>query len=154
MFLTIHVILGDPGKNLVLIMTSSLRTSELLSEFLDDMSPDAPPGSQGRRMMERKLRWYVHRWQRRQLERRLETKSRSAPERGASSLGAPVHSRSNDSEISAALQRKDAERQAQAANRRRTRGGAPVPTQPRSTTNGAGAPPSHEVIDVDQLEAL
>ncbi|KAI0797280.1 hypothetical protein BC629DRAFT_1581635 [Irpex lacteus] len=144
----------DPGKNLVLIMTSSLRTSELLSEFLDDMSPDAPPGSQGRRMMERKLRWYVHRWQRRQLERRLENKTRSAHERRAPSLGAPLHPKPNDSEISAALQRKDAERQAQAANRRRTRGVAPVPTQPRSASNGAGAPPNHEVIDVDQLEAF
>ena len=135
----------------MLIMTSSLRTSELLSEFLDDMDPDAAPGSQGKKMMERKLRWYIHGWQRMQLERRREsrTKDRCVPKPKQA-----VQPASNSGEISAALKKKDEFRQAQAASRRRTRGGAPAPTQTRTATNETGTSQDQEVIDVDQLEAL
>ncbi|KAI0691074.1 hypothetical protein BC835DRAFT_1433046 [Cytidiella melzeri] len=134
----------DPGKDLVLIMTSSLRTSELLGEFLDDMDPDAAPGAQGRAMMEKKLRWYIHRWQRRQTERKLEARGRVGPlvpEKSAS-LGV------DDGDLSEALKKKDQARQAHAANRRRMRGGAPVPPPTRKVGAGTSAA---QVDDVDQL---
>ena len=34
---------GDPGTNTVLIMTSSIRSAELLREFLGSINPDGDP---------------------------------------------------------------------------------------------------------------
>ncbi|KIM71372.1 hypothetical protein PILCRDRAFT_830383 [Piloderma croceum F 1598] len=48
-----------PGSNTVLIMTSSSSTSTLISEFLSTMDADAPQGTQGRTMMEKKLQLYL-----------------------------------------------------------------------------------------------
>lgn len=47
------------GSNTVLIMISSTRTLTLVSDFLASMDADAAPGTQGRAMMERKLRLYL-----------------------------------------------------------------------------------------------
>src|SRR5882672_293941 len=48
-----------PGSNTVLIMTSSTSTSTLILEFLSTMDADAERGTQGRTMMETKLRLYL-----------------------------------------------------------------------------------------------
>lgn len=141
-------------------MTSSLRTSELLSEFLDHIDPDAPPGNQGRKMMEQKLRWYVHKWQRRQTERKLESKPRppftrthSTTERGTFAVPAPVTGR--EDEISAALKKKDQVRQAQAASRRRMRGGAPTAAVSSIATSSNAATGQADVTDdTERLAAL
>lgn len=140
-------------------MTSSLRTSELLSEFLDDMDPDAPAGSQGRKMMETKLRWYVHKWQRRQNERKLESKGKvpgANPPTTSEAAGSakPAASAVDDDEISAALKKKDQVRQAQAANRRRMRGGASMATPARSVSSTTSVAQTNEADDAERLAAL
>ncbi|KAG1728582.1 hypothetical protein EDD22DRAFT_930218, partial [Suillus occidentalis] len=48
------------GSNTVLGMTSSPRSSTLMSEFLGEMDSTAPKASRGRSMMERKLRRYLY----------------------------------------------------------------------------------------------
>ena len=131
----LNIISGDPGTYTVLIMTSSPRTSQVLTEFLSTMDPDAPLGSQGRKMMEDKLRLYLW-WKGKLAERKQEGRShfslptgqKNQNERGA-----------GDNEISEALRRKDKERQAKAASRRRVRGGAPPVA---SSSREGGAPSS------------
>ncbi|KAI0347344.1 hypothetical protein BDW22DRAFT_1351756 [Trametopsis cervina] len=140
----------DPGKNTVLIMTSSLRTSELLSEFLDEMDPDAPAGRQGRKMMERKMQYYVHRWRRRQTERRFEARGRAGGGSGPAS-GTGKQATTAESEISAALQKKDQFRQAQAASRRRVRGGAVVAPPTRGAPAVAPVARAEEMSDADRM---
>ena len=112
------MIKGAPGTNTVLIMTSSIRTTDLLSEFLDSMDPDKPPGQQGRKMMLSKLRHYLVRQAARKLAKaNADTSAQGNKDR---------HENSTEREdgISAALRKKDKERQARIANRRRIRGGA------------------------------
>lgn len=156
---------GDPGTNTVLIMTSSLRTSQLLSEFLSSMDPDAAQGSEGRKMMEDKLRLFLW-WKARLGERKPDGKSGAESSgfrsgRGAASAGYGSAT-AGEGELSEALKRKDRERQARAANRRRVRGGAPVPSvrdgQP-SNPEGPNAAPApsgsgqsrDEAISIDEL---
>lgn len=109
---------GDPGTDTVLIMTSSVRTSQVLTEFLSTMNSDAPLGSQGRKMMEDKLRLYLW-WKGKLAERKQDGRTPFAMPSGQKERGAGAN------EISEALRRKDKERQARAANRRRVRGGGP-----------------------------
>ena len=107
-------------------MTSSPRSSTLVSEFLSEMDPVAPKGSRGRSMMERKLRRYLY-WKgenARQKQRRQQPQF-SAPR--------PQPSSKSYGEVSEALKKKDKTRQERSANRRRLRGGAPasvVPSKP------------------------
>ncbi|KAH8077748.1 hypothetical protein BXZ70DRAFT_695271 [Cristinia sonorae] len=132
----------DPGTNTVLIMTSSLRTAQLLSEFLSSMDPDAPQGAQGRKMMEGKLRLYLW-WKAKFADQRKDgkggtdggrTKGSFAPRGGPNSF-LP----GGDEHLSEALKKKDRERQERAANRRRVRGGAPTPS---SSTRGSQPVPA------------
>jgi DNA excision repair protein ERCC-4 len=102
------------GSNTVLIMTSSTRNSTLVNEFLSGMDTDAEKGSQGRKMMEHRLRMYLW-WKGQTAERKQESrdKSRDYPHQ------------KDDNNVSEALRKKDKERQERTANRRRVRGGAP-----------------------------
>ncbi|KAI0365205.1 hypothetical protein BV20DRAFT_954830 [Pilatotrama ljubarskyi] len=111
----------SPGTNTVLIMVSSLHTCTLIKDFLSTMDADAPRGSQGRRMMEDKLRLYLW-WKGKLSERRAGGKAPIALPQGQdrSRQGG-----GNDG-VSEALRRKDRERQERAMNRRRVRGGAPA----------------------------
>lgn len=113
------------GTNTVLVMTSSPRSSTLVSEFLGEMDGTAPKGSRGRSMMERKLRTYLY-WKgqnARQKQPRYQQPPRfSAPQ--------PQSSSQPEGEISEALKRKDKTRQERSANRRRVRGGAPMTIAP------------------------
>ncbi|KAG2091215.1 uncharacterized protein F5147DRAFT_657988 [Suillus discolor] len=111
--------------NTVLVMTSSPRSSTLVSELLGEMDGTAPKGSRGRSMMERKLRTYLY-WNgqnARQKQPRYQQPPRfSAPQ--------PQSSSQPEGEISEALKRKDKTRQERSANRRRVRGGAPMTVAP------------------------
>lgn len=109
-------------------MTSSLRTSSVLSDFLSEMDLDALPGSRGRKMMEDKLRLYLW-WKGKLSERKQE---------GRGLFGMPDSRKDKDSastDVSEALRKKDRERQQRAANRRRVRGGVPAQTAPREHNN-------------------
>ncbi|KAI0353441.1 hypothetical protein OH77DRAFT_1522621 [Trametes cingulata] len=109
----------SPGTNTVLIMASSLHTCTLIKDFLSTMDASAPRGSQGRRMMEDKLRLYLW-WKGKLSERRAEGKGPIALPQ------AQAQERRQDEGVSEALKRKDRERQERAMNRRRVRGGAPA----------------------------
>lgn len=129
------------------------------------MDPEAAPGTQGRKMMEDKLRLFLW-WKAKLGERKPDSKS------GADSAGfkggpGPAF-RGNGSaaagevELSEALKKKDRERQARTANRRRVRGGAPAPsvrdgqTAPVPDQQDAAAPSGSgqtrdEAISIDEL---
>ncbi|KAG1854454.1 hypothetical protein DFJ58DRAFT_787993 [Suillus subalutaceus] len=112
------------GTNTVLVMTSSPRSSTLVSEFLGEMDGTASKGSRGRSMMERKLRRYLY-WKgenARQKHPRHQQLQFSVPQ--------PQPSLQPEGEISEALKRKDKTRQERSANRRRVRGGAPMTVAP------------------------
>ncbi|PPQ68865.1 hypothetical protein CVT24_007674, partial [Panaeolus cyanescens] len=57
----------NESNNIVLIMTSSSRTCNLLTQFLDTMDHDAAPGMKGRKMMMRRLSKYL--WWKQQGEK-------------------------------------------------------------------------------------
>ena len=97
-------------------MASSLHTCTLIKDFLATMDADAPRGSQGRRMMEDKLRLYLW-WKGKLSERKAE---------GRGPIALPKGKDNAPDEISEALKRKDREKQERAASRRRVRGGAPA----------------------------
>ncbi|TCD61999.1 hypothetical protein EIP91_007639 [Steccherinum ochraceum] len=132
----------DPGTNTVLIMTSSLRTSQLLSDFLSSMDPDEPQGEQGRKMMQDKLRLYL--WWKAKLSDNKPDRNDGAkyksrgyqPNGRGGSTGARA---AGEGELSEALKKKDREREARSANRRRVRGGGP--TAAPSTRERQSVPP-------------
>lgn len=115
---------GDPGTNTVLIMTSSIRSAELLREFLGSINPDGDPGTQGRTMMERKLRRYF-------AKQAWKKSMKSGSGFGKSSASGARNG--GDSGLSEALRRKDKEREARIASRRRVRGGGPSASSSRGT---------------------
>jgi DNA excision repair protein ERCC-4 len=79
------------------------------------MNPDTPPGQQGRRLLEDRLRLYLY-WKSRLATRPAETRPTSTT----------IHEDpSGVDELSPALRKKDRERAERAASRRRIRGGAP-----------------------------
>ncbi|KAJ7458574.1 hypothetical protein FB451DRAFT_1273486 [Mycena latifolia] len=117
-----------PGSNVVLVMTSSTRTCNLISEFLSTKDNNAPKGAQGRPMLLRKLRLYLW-WKRKLAERKQEGRPgfgmpdssvRGGPNQGYERMYDGVKG------ISEALQRKDREKADRQASRRRVRGGAPA----------------------------
>lgn len=116
----------------MLIMTSSIRTAESLSEFLDSMEPDKPAGEQGRKLMLTKFKYYLARQAKRKLAK---GKSGSNISIVGKEKSRDRRDEEHDDDISPALRKKDKEREARIANRRRVRGGAPAV---QSTRDGAG----------------
>ncbi|KIJ56197.1 hypothetical protein M422DRAFT_198890 [Sphaerobolus stellatus SS14] len=111
------------GSNTVLVMTSSNRTCSLLREYLDRLDPSAAKGEQGHRMMMRRLRGYLD-WKA-ALHSNAQTHANpSFNKTSTQSQPAAGSSASGESGLSEAMQKKDRERQARIANRRRMRGGA------------------------------
>lgn len=106
------------GSNTVLIMTSSTRTSNLLQEYLSTRDESAPPGTQGRQMMERKLRLYL--WWKGKLAERNQAGKKHFPMPDIDL----EKEKNKDDGLSAAMKKKDREKQERSANRRRQRGGA------------------------------
>ncbi|KAI8974614.1 hypothetical protein BD414DRAFT_181511 [Trametes punicea] len=141
----------SPGTNTVLIMASSLHTSTLIKDFLSTMEPDAPRGSQGRRMMEDKLRLYLW-WKGKLSERRAEGKGPIALPKGRDNSSSPAATRGDDG-VSEALRRKDKERQERAMNRRRIRGGAPpaAAAAARDRTANEGLPEGEIKKEADDI---
>lgn len=124
-----------PGSNTVLIMTSSTRTSNLITEYLESMDTDAPSGQKGRRMMERKLRLYLW-WKSKLSDRKQDGKPGfGLPDR----VGDRLTDDAADGEVSEALKKKDRERRERQQSRRRVRGGAAnaAPSQRRAEKRGA-----------------
>ena len=105
-------------------MTSSIRSAQLLREFLGEMDPDADPGAQGRRLMEDNLRAYLAR---QAMKKAMQKRTAAAPSGPTASSGS-----GRGGEVSEALRKKDRERDARIASRRRVRGGAPPVPTPRN----------------------
>lgn len=104
-------------------MCSSSRTCDVLRDYLSAIDPHAARGSQGRVMMERRLKLYL--W----WKGKLSENKRDG--RGAFHMPGPqpAHSSTQDgasSGISEALRKKDEARRERNASRRRVRGGAPA----------------------------
>lgn len=109
----------NPGSDTVLIMASSTRTGELIREFLATHDPEAPKGTQGRNLMEDKLKLYL--WWKKKLV--------SAKEDGRPAFGMPKGSGGagkGDGDVSEAMRRKDERSLKERGSRRRVRGGAPT----------------------------
>ena len=113
----------------MLVMASSLHTCTLIKDYLNALDSDAPRGAQGRRMMEDKLRLYLW-WKGKLAERKADGRAPIALPQGRGRSG---------TDISEALKRKDREKLARAANRRRIRGGAPAATVARGDAGAGGA---------------
>ncbi|EJF60626.1 hypothetical protein DICSQDRAFT_87823 [Dichomitus squalens LYAD-421 SS1] len=136
----------SPGTNTVLVMASSLHTCTLIKDFLHLLDADVSKGSQGRRMMEDKLKLYLW-WKGKLSERKAE---------GKRPIALPKSTESGDSEVSEALKRKDRERQERQANRRRVRGGAPVAaaTRDKMTASGGGLGDVEIKSEADDIAAF
>ena len=109
-------------------MVSSLRTATLLNEFLSKMDSEAPPGQQGRKMMEDKLGLYL--W--------WKTRLSGGAQKSKTSLHIPdalwnykATVPDEDDGLNEGLKKKDRDRRDKAAHRRRVRGGGP--SQPESS---------------------
>ncbi|KAF7437499.1 hypothetical protein PC9H_004340 [Pleurotus ostreatus] len=116
-----------PGTNTVLVMTSSTREAEILSDFLSAMDADAPAGTQGRKMMLRKLYSYLA-W-----KGKLNSQQRN---------DGTTFQRQSSAALSEALKKKDREKAERSAGRRRVRGGAP-------SSAAASSSVEPTLIDVD-----
>lgn len=129
-------------------MTSALHTSDLLQDFLSSMDHNEPPGRQGRTMMSKKLRWYLHR-----LKQQQPVQERNTISSASASADVPGRVAGTDAnaEVSLALRKKDQERQRQQANRRRVRGGAPSAGGSRPDPSNSATSPS---VETDHLTAL
>ncbi|KAF8871579.1 hypothetical protein BD779DRAFT_1453779 [Infundibulicybe gibba] len=113
---------ANQENNLVLIMSSSTRTCNLLSEYLSSMDPSAPRGTKGRSMMLRKLRLYLW-WKRKLGERKGDGKAPFMPPDSRQNNELRREPRPENSAISEAMKQKDQERAERTNNRRRVRGG-------------------------------
>lgn len=126
------------GSNIVLIMTSSTRTCNLLSEFLSSIDPNAAKGKQGRAMMMRKLRLYLW-WKGKLSERKQGGKQLFGLPDSSGGSNKGYNKTYGDGEgLSEALKRKDRERAERNSSRRRLRGGAPPAAA--STSKAGGQP--------------
>ncbi|EAU93561.2 hypothetical protein CC1G_02791 [Coprinopsis cinerea okayama7 len=134
--------MGAPmiGSNTVLVMTSSTRTSQLLTEFLSSADLDAPKGQKGREMMMQKLRVYLW-WKNQKAKEKNEEKSKGSGSGYRSPAASSSSTTQRDKGISEALQRKDKEKAERNQSRRRVRGGAPAASpSDRSKTQGTQKP--------------
>lgn len=123
-----------PGTNITLVMCSSTATCTLLNDFLSLKDDKRPKGEWGRRMMLKKLRSWLW-WEKRRKEL---IEAEASGKKGASGHD-PDEMRwrgenPEDEGLSEALKRKDRERAAQKASRRRVRGGGPGPSDGRAST--------------------
>ena len=127
-----------PGTNTVLVMASSLHTCTLIKDFLGALDGDAPRGTQGKRMMEDKLRLYLW-WKGKLSERKTDGKGPIALPKG----------RDDHTPVSEAMKKKDEEKAKRAANRRRVRGGAPTPA-PAAGRDHASKPATVDDVEIKQ----
>ncbi|KAJ3921663.1 hypothetical protein F5877DRAFT_35526 [Lentinula edodes] len=120
-----------PGTNVTLVMCSSTATCTLLNDFLSSIDNTRPKGEWGRRMMLKKLRSWIWWEKRRKMMQEALQSANSSGKKGGSNIaqemvrGGSTNGNGNEG-LSEAMRKKDRERAAQAASRRRVRGGAPV----------------------------
>ncbi|KAJ3745631.1 hypothetical protein DFH05DRAFT_1610736, partial [Lentinula detonsa] len=130
----------SPGTNITLVMCSSTATCNLLNDFLSSMDDKRPKGEWGRRMMLKKLRsWFWWEKRRKMMKEAMQNASSSGKKVGNSHLETTVWSGESlndkgDHGLSEAMKKKDRERAAQKASRRRIRGGAPTNSSARGAT--------------------
>ncbi len=118
------VLQANHSTNTTLVMTSSTRTCNLLTEFLSTMDEDASPGSRGRKMMMRKLKLYL--WWKSNLAERKQSGKGPVALLDSSNRINNLFSEEGAGETTAALKKKDQERAQRTQSRRRMRGGAPA----------------------------
>jgi len=114
-------------------MVSSLRSANLLSDYLAKLDPDAPPHQKGRKFMEEKLGMYF--WWKTSLSKSARSGHPTIPMPATLRSGRAPAENENDG-LSEALKKKDKDRLDKAANRRRVRGGAPAAAA--ESTRGKG----------------
>ncbi|KAJ4473855.1 hypothetical protein J3R30DRAFT_3684817 [Lentinula aciculospora] len=132
-----------PGTNVTLVMCSSTATCTLLNDFLSSMDDKRPKGEWGRGMMLKKLRSWIWWEKRRKTMKEAQSAGGSGNGKkgvgGGEKLGKTVWRSgtppANGNEgLSEAMKKKDWERAAQKASRRRVRGGAPTNNSARGST--------------------
>ena len=123
------------------------------------MDPEAPQGTQGRGMMEDMLRVYLW-WKARLSERKQENKNgadgpanrrTTSDKRGNTPI---VNGTGVEGVLSEALKKKDREREAKAANRRRVRGGASVAAPSTRDTQSRAALTPGETQSKDESDTI
>ncbi|KIK60408.1 hypothetical protein GYMLUDRAFT_167820 [Collybiopsis luxurians FD-317 M1] len=147
-----------PGTNITLVMCSSEATCTLLNDFLSLKDGKRPKGEWGRRMMLKKLRSWLW-WDKRRKEAVAADSSGKRGAGGTSGGRDPDEMRwtgespGNDG-LSEAMKKKDRERAAQKASRRRMRGGGPAGGDGRASTVPRDTPVSADVpqMDFDNLD--
>ncbi|KAJ3818096.1 hypothetical protein F5880DRAFT_1491929 [Lentinula raphanica] len=145
-----------PGTNITLVMCSSTATCSLLNDFLASRDDKRPKGEWGRRMMLKKLRsWLWWEKRRKMMKEAIQNSSSSGRKDGSSDLqetmwrGESSTDRGEDG-LSEAMKKKDRERAAQKASRRRVRGGAPS-NGVRGTTAPRDTPAPGSEQDLGQI---
>ncbi|KAJ3711019.1 hypothetical protein C8R42DRAFT_596493 [Lentinula raphanica] len=145
-----------PGTNITLVMCSSTATCSLLNDFLASRDDKRPKGEWGRRMMLKKLRsWLWWEKRRKMMKEAMQNSSSSGRKDGSSDLqetmwrGESSTDRGEDG-LSEAMKKKDRERAAQKASRRRVRGGAPT-NGARGTTAPRDTPAPGSEQDLGQI---
>ncbi|RXW19482.1 hypothetical protein EST38_g6377 [Candolleomyces aberdarensis] len=126
------------GSDTVLVMASSTRTCNLITDFLSSHNPTGTKGAKGRDMMMQKLRVYL--WWKGKLSQRKEEGRSSFHLPDVGSTAASMKDPKGTS-LSEALRKKDKEKAERNQSRRRVRGGAPAAAAPdgRSTTKSSTA---------------
>ncbi|KAJ3994943.1 hypothetical protein F5050DRAFT_1770584 [Lentinula boryana] len=124
----------SPGTNITLVMCSSTATCNLLNDFLSSMNDKRPKEEWGMRMMLKKLQnWFWWEKRRKIMKEAMQNASSSGERVGNSHLETTVWSGESlndkgDHGLSEAMKKKDRERAAQKASRRRIRGGGALRT--------------------------
>lgn len=113
------------------------------------MDVDAPKGERGKMMMESRLRRYLY-WKGRLASQQS---GKGGIQAQTEKHAPPAAGSTGSTTTSEALQKKDKERAARSANRRRVRGGAPSSKAPSQTRPTEG-PSSDEVIILDDGEEI
>lgn len=124
-----------PGTNTTLIMCGSTAAARLIEEFLGALDQSRPVGQFGRRMMLRKLKWWLY-W-----KNRAAKEGKTVAQAAAAGLFVDEEPPEDDI-LDEALKKKDQERKDQRARRRRVRGGAPAGPSREASVPPVAAPPT------------
>ncbi|KZT37318.1 hypothetical protein SISSUDRAFT_987932 [Sistotremastrum suecicum HHB10207 ss-3] len=144
------LVIGTPGSNTVLIMTSSNHSANSIRQYLSSMDYNKPSGSRGRKMMEGKLWKYLF-W-------KGSLSKRAEKDKAAAAKGDKNTFEKADDGISEALRMKDRQRQEKSAARRRVRGGPPVGSSAAPTrldkAQQAAVPETMDILIKEEADDL
>lgn len=143
------------GSNTVLVMTSSTRSSQLITEYLSTADLNQGKGKKGRSMMMQKMRVWLW-WKSMREKEDSKDKAGSSKPHTYGPVG-QKESRgggtNTSTSLSEGLKRKDAQQADRNKSRRRVRGGAPATTSSRDGGSGGGSPEKQELGE-KELEQL